>query len=122
VNGGSQPSEINLTLSDSANDTSKIANAEGTAIRETGAISNGTCTITFADAPSKGDVNGDGTIDLIDVTWILQYYNGTRTFSTAERTRANYNGDYVTENGVQMPNVTLIDALQIMMVYNQTNK
>ena len=34
------------------------------------------CVITFEEGSKRGDVNQDGQINLIDVTYALQFYNG----------------------------------------------
>lgn len=58
---------------------------------------------------SKGDVNGDGKIDLIDAVYILQYYNNVRTLSEEQLIIADVNNS---------GNVSLIDALLIIKFFH----
>jgi hypothetical protein len=69
------------------------------------------CTVTFVRGYELGDVNMDGSIDLIDATWVLQYYNGIRTFTANQKILADVN---------KSDTVTLVDALMIMKYYNLT--
>jgi hypothetical protein len=57
-----------------------------------------------------GDLNYDDTVDLLDVTWALQYYNGERTLTEEqlERADANRSGSF-----------TLVDVVLIMRHYNE---
>lgn len=56
-----------------------------------------------------GDVNGNGKIDLVDVLYIVQYYNKVRTLTSVEFSLAD-----VDKNGV----VNLVDAKKILRYYN----
>ena len=44
-----------------------------------------------------GDVSGDGKINLVDVLYVIQYYNNTKTFTNAEKTAADVNRDEMEE-------------------------
>ena len=69
-----------------------------------------TSSITISDKQhTLGDVSGDGQINLIDVLYVLQYYNKSKTFTDAEKTAADVNRD---------GNVDLVDAYRIMQYYN----
>lgn len=65
--------------------------------------------ISIGVALNVGDVNGDNAINLLDALWILQYYNGVRTFDDSAFKRADVNNSN---------KVDLIDALMIMKYYN----
>ncbi len=56
-----------------------------------------------------GDVDNNGTIDLIDALYILQNYNNVRELSAAEKTAADVDKD---------GDVDLVDALNILKYYN----
>ena len=56
-----------------------------------------------------GDVNGDGNINLIDASYVLQSYNGVRDLTSDQIERADVNGS---------DTVTLVDAFRIMKYYN----
>lgn len=57
-----------------------------------------------------GDVNGDGKVNLIDATMVLQYYNGVR----GDLTQDQFNRADVDQSG----RVNLVDVLFIMKYYN----
>lgn len=65
--------------------------------------------ISIGVALNVGDVNGDNVINLLDALWILQYYNGVRTFDDSAFKRADVNNSN---------KVDLVDALMIMKYYN----
>ena len=65
--------------------------------------------ISIGVALNVGDVNGDNAINLLDALWILQYYNGVRTFDDSAFKRADVNNSN---------RVDLVDALMIMKYYN----
>ena len=47
-----------------------------------------TSSVTITDQQhTLGDVSGDGKVNLIDVLYVIQYYNNTKTFTSAEKTR-----------------------------------
>ncbi|MDY5522089.1 MAG: dockerin type I domain-containing protein [Agathobacter sp.] len=81
----------------------------------TGSFSTGACEVKFTSLIVRGDVNSDGKIDLIDATYVLQYYNGVRTLTLQERQRADVNQSGTNEQ----PDVTLVDVLLIMRYYNE---
>ena len=54
-------------------------------------------------------MSGDGKINLVDVLYVIQYYNNTKTFTNAEKTAADVNRD---------GKVDLTDALKILQYYN----
>ncbi len=56
-----------------------------------------------------GDVDNNGTIDLVDALYILQNYNNVRELSAAEKTAADVDKD---------GDVDLVDALNILKYYN----
>ena len=62
-----------------------------------------------------GDVNGDDKINLIDATYVLQYYNGVRTLTLQQLQRADVNAS----GTASAPDVTLVDVLLIMRYYNE---
>lgn len=69
-----------------------------------------TTDVTISDkAHTLGDVSGDGTINLIDAVYVIQYYNGMKMLTTTEKTAADVNKDGV---------VNLTDALKIIQYYN----
>lgn len=68
--------------------------------------------ITIAEADNQtvfGDVNQDNKINLVDVKYIMQNYNGTRTLSSQQKLNADVNQD---------GKVNLVDAKLIMKYYN----
>lgn len=65
--------------------------------------------ISIGVALNVGDVTGDNAINLLDALWILQYYNGVRTFDDSAFKRADVNNSN---------KVDLVDALMIMKYYN----
>ena len=65
--------------------------------------------ISIGVALNVGDVTGDNAINLLDALWILQYYNGVRTFDDSAFKRADVNNSN---------RVDLVDALMIMKYYN----
>ena len=65
--------------------------------------------ISIGVALNVGDVTGDNVINLLDALWILQYYNGVRTFDDSAFKRADVNNSN---------KVDLVDALMIMKYYN----
>ena len=69
--------------------------------------------ISIGVALNVGDVNGDNAINLLDALWILQYYNGVRTFDDSAFKRADVNNSN---------RVDLVDALMIMKYYNREIK
>lgn len=69
-----------------------------------------TSSVTITDQlHTLGDVSGDGKINLVDVLYVIQYYNNTKTFTNAEKTAADVNRD---------GKVDLTDALKILQYYN----
>lgn len=62
-----------------------------------------------SDEYTVGDVNEDGKINLLDGMWVLRYYNGEKTLTSAQLKAADTTGD---------GSVTLLDALQIMRYFN----
>ena len=69
-----------------------------------------TSSVTITDqVHTLGDVSGDGKINLVDVLYVIQYYNNTKTFTNAEKTAADVNRD---------GKVDLTDALKILQYYN----
>lgn len=83
----------------------QITNVSGVSVpvTTTGSI------ISIGVALNVGDVNGDNAINLLDALWILQYYNGVRTFDDSAFKRADVNNSN---------KVDLVDALMIMKYYN----
>lgn len=70
------------------------------------------CVITFEEGSKRGDVNQDGQINLIDVTYALQFYNGVRNLTTEQQALADVNGD---------KKVTLVDVLMLLKKCNGEN-
>jgi hypothetical protein len=91
-----------------ADDDSAFINQSGVTMT---ASFNRNCAVTFFKGYNPGDVNMDGSINLIDATYILQGYNGSRTLTEAQKKLADVNGTGT---------VTLVDALLIMKYYNGT--
>ena len=87
----------------------QITNVSGVSVpvTTTGSI------ISIGVALNVGDVNGDNAINLLDALWILQYYNGVRTFDDSAFKRADVNNSN---------KVDLVDALMIMKYYNREIK
>ena len=83
----------------------QITNVSGVSVpvTTTGSI------ISIGVALNVGDVTGDNVINLLDALWILQYYNGVRTFDDSAFKRADVNNSN---------RVDLVDALMIMKYYN----
>ena len=83
----------------------QITNVSGVSVpvTTTGSI------ISIGVALNVGDVTGDNAINLLDALWILQYYNGVRTFDDSAFKRADVNNSN---------RVDLVDALMIMKYYN----
>ena len=83
----------------------QITNVSGVSVpvTTTGSI------ISIGVALNVGDVNGDNAINLLDALWILQYYNGVRTFDDSAFKRADVNNSN---------RVDLVDALMIMKYCN----
>lgn len=79
----------------------------------TATFTNPTSTVNFTQGSSKGDVCIDNVINLIDVTYALQYYNGVRPQLTPEQIdNAEVNGD---------GKVNLVDVLMILKKANGEN-
>ena len=79
----------------------------------TATFTNPTSTVNFTQGSSKGDVCIDNVINLIDVTYALQYYNGVRPQLTPEQIdNADVNGD---------GKVNLVDVLMILKKANGEN-
>lgn len=100
------------TVSDVQISVSQVGNKAETAMTGTGAV----CTVTLEDnriekpeVLTPGDVNGDGSIDLVDAVYILQNVNQVREFNDAQNTAADVN---------RSGNVDLVDALMIMKYFN----
>ena len=76
-------------------------------------FTNPTSTVLFTQGSSKGDVCIDNKINLIDVTYALQYYNGVRPQLTPEQfDNADVNGD---------GKINLVDVLMILKKANGEN-
>ena len=80
-----------------------------------GSFSTGACNVDITPAIVLGDVNGDGVVNLIDATYVLQYYNGVRTLTLQQLQRADVNAS----GTASAPDVTLVDVLLIMRYYNE---
>ncbi len=77
--------------------TARITAANGTV--------NGTATVyVTAEAAGKGDVSGDGAVDIVDALFIAQQTVGLRSFTTAQEAAGEVNGDGA---------VDIVDALFI---------
>ena len=71
------------------------------------------CTITFEEGSKRGDVNQDGKINLLDVTYALQIYNEVRPNPSKEQLDlADVNGDNT---------LTLVDVLMLLKKCNGEN-
>lgn len=66
-------------------------------------------TITLEQGWQLGDVNKDGRVNLVDVAWVLQSYNGIRVLNSEQTTLGDVNGD---------KKVTLVDAILILKYVN----
>lgn len=75
-------------------------------------FTNPTTNINFAQGSSKGDVCIDGVINLLDVTYALQYYNGVRRLTDEQFENADVNND---------SKVNLVDVLMILKKVNGEN-
>lgn len=78
----------------------------------TATFANPTTTINFVQGSSKGDVCIDNQINLVDVTYALQYYNGVRQLTAEQIDNADVNND---------GKVNLIDVLMILKKVNGEN-
>lgn len=98
------------TTSDVTITVTQAANYDEESLNGTGAV----CTVTLAENSPEpeyvlGDVNNDGSIDLVDALCVLQYYNSVKELTDDEKTAAD-----VDKNKT----VDLVDALRIMKFYN----
>ena len=77
-------------------------------------FTNPTTNINFVQGSSKGDVciDVDGVINLLDVTYALQYYNGVRRLTDEQFENADVNND---------SKVNLVDVLMILKKVNGEN-
>jgi hypothetical protein len=100
-----------ITPSVSTNANHVINQSEVSMSASISADGQNSCTVTFIKGYELGDVNMDGTIDLIDATWVLQSYNGVRVLSEQAQKLADVN---------KSGGPTLVDALLIMKFYNGT--
>ena len=66
-------------------------------------------TITLEQGWQLGDVNKDGKVNLVDVAWVLQSYNGIRVLTSEQATLGDVNGD---------GKVSLVDAILILKYVN----
>lgn len=98
-----QPTELTLSAEEIFNTSSKIPTATFT---------NPTTNINFVQGSSKGDVCIDGDINLLDVTYALQYYNGVRKLTDEQIENADVNND---------SKVNLVDVLMILKKVNGEN-
>jgi hypothetical protein len=106
---GASAGDADVTIIPSiATDSSSVINQSDV---EMTASFKGNCAVEFFKGYDYGDVNMDGSIDLIDATYILQGYNGIRTLTDAQKKLADVN---------KSNTVTLVDALLIMKYYNGT--
>lgn len=78
----------------------------------TATFTNPTTNINFVQGSSKGDVCIDSKINLIDVTYALQYYNGVRRLTDEQIENADVNND---------SKVNLVDVLMILKKVNGEN-
>lgn len=65
--------------------------------------------VQFVEGKKLGDVNQDGSINLLDATYVLQAYNGVRKLTETQEKLADVNGD---------KKVNLVDVLKIMKYCN----
>lgn len=65
--------------------------------------------VQFVEGKKLGDVNQDGSINLLDATYVLQAYNGVRKLTETQEKLADVNGD---------KRVNLVDVLKIMKYCN----
>lgn len=65
--------------------------------------------VDFVEGKKLGDVNQDGSINLLDATYVLQAYNGVRKLTETQEKLADVNGD---------KKVNLVDVLKIMKYCN----
>lgn len=61
-------------------------------------------TLTIEDSVAYGDINGDGSVNMTDVSQVLQYINGAVALTDAQQTAADVSGD----GSVNMTDVSLI--------------
>lgn len=88
----------------------QVADYDEESLNGTGAVYTVALTENTPDPGQKsGDVNNDGSVDLVDALCILQYYNSVKVLTDNEKTAAD-----VDRNGT----VDLVDALRIMKFYN----
>ena len=100
-----QPTSLTLEVKEIFNTSSKKPKATFT---------NPTTNINFVQGSSKGDVciDVDGVINLLDVTYALQYYNGVRRLTDEQFENADVNND---------SKVNLVDVLMILKKVNGEN-
>lgn len=100
-----QPTSLTLEVKEIFNTSSKKPKATFT---------NPTTNINFVQGSSKGDVciDVDGVINLLDVTYALQYYNGVRRLTDEQIENADVNND---------GKVNLVDVLMILKKVNGEN-
>lgn len=65
--------------------------------------------VQFVEGKKLGDVNQDGSINLLDATYVLQAYNGVRKLTETQEKLADVNSD---------KKVNLVDVLKIMKYCN----
>ena len=65
--------------------------------------------VHFVEGKKLGDVNQDGSINLLDATYVLQAYNEVRKLTETQEKLADVNGD---------KKVNLVDVLKIMKYCN----
>lgn len=70
------------------------------------------CTVTFEKGYERGDVNMDHKVNLIDVTYALQGYNGVRNLTDEQKALADVNGDGT---------LSLVDVLMLLKKCNGEN-
>ena len=75
-------------------------------------FTNPTTNINFVQGSSKGNVCIDDVINLLDVTYALQYYNGVRRLTDEQFENADVNND---------SKVNLVDVLMILKKVNGEN-
>lgn len=106
LNFAASPASINDTA-DIEVTVTQVENQSEVSMNGAGEVK--TCTVSFKEALKLGDVNGDGKIDLVDASYVLQQYNGVRELNAEQKDRADTNASST---------VTLVDALRIMKYYN----